>query len=226
MQLKTNNGDERLKAHDIWTGITIPDLFMEKVEAREPWYLFEGLFTEQFLGFRLEDHYDETKGDGTFRRLYAEAVKAAEEGILPDYAFEKVEAIDIMKAIMKSQLETGVPYMFYRDTVNRANPNKHEGMIYCSNLCSEIAQNLSPTRITEEYVTEEGKIIVEKSPGDFVVCNLSSINLARAVTDDVLERLIPIQVRMLDNVIDINKLPVLQGKITNQKYRPVNNLAA
>lgn len=221
LNLKTNNGDERLKAHDVFTGVCVPDLFMEAVRDRKEWYLFEGLYTEEYLGFRLEDHYDEKKGDGTFRRLYAKAVKAAENGILPPNAFEKVDAIDIMKAIMKSLLETGVPYMFFRDEANRKNPNKHKGMIYCSNLCSEISQNMRPTVVKKEIVTEYGTIITEKIPGDYVVCNLSSINLGKAVPANVLERLIPIQVRMLDNVIDINNLPLKQASITNSKYRPV-----
>jgi ribonucleoside-diphosphate reductase alpha chain len=133
---------------------------------------------------------------------------------------ERVPAIEIMKRILKSQLETGTPYMFYRDTVNRANPNKHAGMIYCSNLCTEITQNQSPTVVLEE-TTEGDEIIIRKKAGDFVVCNLSSINLARAVTSGVLERLIPIQVRMLDNVIDLNTIEVKQAQITNQKYRAI-----
>jgi ribonucleoside-diphosphate reductase alpha chain len=113
-----------------------------------------------------------------------------------------------------------VTYHYYRDTVNRMNPNKHAGIIYGSNLCSEIAQNTSVTKVTEERL-EDGKIVVRKEPGDFVTCNLSSINLAKAVTENVLERLIKIQIRMLDNVIDLNDLPVLQAKLTNEKYRAV-----
>lgn len=81
-------------------------------------------------------------------------------------------------------------------------------------------QNMSPTTVTEEY-TEDGKIIITKTPGDFVVCNLSSISLARAVTADVLARLVPIQVRMLDNVIDLNTLEVPQARLTNHKYRAI-----
>ncbi|MDW2796588.1 ribonucleoside-diphosphate reductase subunit alpha, partial [Clostridium boliviensis] len=84
--------------------------------------------------------------------------------------------------------------------VNRMNPNKHAGMIYASNLCTEIAQNMSPTVQYEETIDGD-TIITYKKAGDFVVCNLSSINLGKAVPDGVLERLIPIQVRMLDNVI-------------------------
>ncbi|WP_430177061.1 ribonucleoside-diphosphate reductase subunit alpha [Peribacillus simplex] len=221
LDLKTQNGDDRLKAHDIFTGVCIPDLFMEAVRDRKEWYLFDPHTIKQILGFSLEDFYDEKKGEGSFRNHYALAVKAAENGTLPNYSFEKINAMDIMKSIMISQLEEGVPYMFYRDEVNRKNPNKHKGMIYCSNLCTEIAQNLSPSTITDEYETEDGDVVVVRKSGDFVVCNLSSINLPRAVSSDVLERLIPIQIRMLDNVIDVNNLPVKQASISNKRYRAI-----
>jgi ribonucleoside-diphosphate reductase alpha chain len=214
LDAKLNNGDERLRTHDLFTGVCIPDLFMEAVEKRSDWYLFDPHEVRKVMGYSLEDYYDETKGDGEFRERYLECVQNNE------LTKEIVPAIEIFKRIMKSQLETGTPFMFYRDTVNRANPNKHAGMIYSSNLCTEIMQNMSPTAVEEEY-TEDGKIIVTKTPGDFVTCNLSSINLGRAVIDNVLERLIPIQVRMLDNVIDLNTIEVLQAQITNQKYRAI-----
>ncbi|UMZ32839.1 ribonucleoside-diphosphate reductase subunit alpha [Priestia megaterium] len=214
LDARLNNGDERQRTHDLFTGVCLPDLFMEKVEAREDWHLFDPHEVRTLMGYSLEDFYDEEEGSGSFRTRYAECVNNEQ------LSRETVPAIEIFKRIMLSQLETGTPYMFYRDTVNRANQNRHEGMIYCSNLCTEITQNQSTTVVTEE-ITEDGKIIITKNPGDFVVCNLSSINLARAVTEDVLERLIPIQVRMLDNVIELNDLPVLQAKLTNQKYRAV-----
>jgi ribonucleoside-diphosphate reductase alpha chain len=214
LDTKLNNGDERMRTHDLFTGVCIPDLFMEQVEKRGDWYLFDPHEVRKVMGFSLEDFYDEEKGSGSFREKYWQCVQ--EESL----SKEKVPAIEIMKSIMRSQLESGTPFMFYRDEVNRKNPNGHLGMIYCSNLCTEIAQNQSPTVMEKQY-TKDGKIIIEKIPGDFVVCNLSSINLARAVTDDVLERLIPIQMRMLDNVIDLNNIPVLQAKLTNQKYRAV-----
>jgi ribonucleoside-diphosphate reductase alpha chain len=221
LDLKLNNGDDRQRAHDIFTGVTLPDLFMEAVEKRTDWYLFDPHEVRTVMGFSLEDYYDEQKGDGSFRDKYEECVKSNE------LTKEKVQAIEIMKRILKSQLETGTPYMFYRDEVNRMNPNKKyradgSGIttIYCSNLCTEIAQNQSPTVVEEEY-TKDGKIITVKTPGDFVVCNLSSINLGRAVPDNVLERLIPIEVRMLDNVIDLNTIEVKQAVLTNQKYRAV-----
>ncbi|KJL02239.1 MULTISPECIES: ribonucleoside-diphosphate reductase subunit alpha [Priestia] len=214
LDARLNNGDERQRTHDLFTGVCLPDLFMEKVEAREDWHLFDPHEVRTLMGYSLEDFYDEEEGSGSFRTHYAECVNNEQ------LSRETVPAIEIFKRIMLSQLETGTPYMFYRDTVNRANQNRHAGMIYCSNLCTEITQNQSTTVVTEE-ITEDGKIIITKNPGDFVVCNLSSINLARAVTEDVLERLIPIQVRMLDNVIELNDLPVLQAKLTNQKYRAV-----
>lgn len=214
LDAKLNNGDERLRTHDLFTGVCIPDYFMEQVDARGDWYLFDPHEVRRVMGYSLEDFYDEEKGHGSFRTKYEECLQH------PDLSKEKVAAIAIMKSIMRSQLETGTPFMFYRDEVNRKNPNSHLGMIYCTNLCTEITQNQSATIRVEEYV-KDGRIVTEKIPGDFVVCNLSSINLAKAVSDDVLERLISIQVRMLDNVIDLNTIPVLQGALTNQKYRAV-----
>ncbi|TXC89755.1 ribonucleoside-diphosphate reductase subunit alpha [Metabacillus litoralis] len=211
---KLNNGDERMRTHDLFTGVCIPDLFMEQVEARADWYLFDPHEVRQVMGYSIEDYYDEEKGNGSFRDRYWECVENDQ------LSKEKLPAIDIMKRIMISQLEAGTPYMFYRDEVNRKNANSHVGMIYCSNLCTEITQNQSATTVEEQF-TEDGKIITVKTPGDFVVCNLSSINLAKAVTNNALEELIPIQVRMLDNVIDLNTIPVLQAKLTNAKYRAI-----
>jgi ribonucleoside-diphosphate reductase alpha chain len=214
LDAKLNNGDERQRTHDLFTGICIPDLFMEQVEKRGEWYLFDPHEVRSVMGFSLEDYFDEEKGDGSFREKYWACVYH------PGLSHEVVPAIEIFKSIMISQLETGTPYMFYRDQVNRLNVNHHKGMIYCSNLCTEITQNMSPTLLEEEKV-EDGKILIYKKPGDFVVCNLSSISLAKSVMDDVLERVINIQVRMLDNVIDINDIPVLQAQITNKNYRGI-----
>jgi len=214
LEAKLNNGDEREKTHDLFTGVCVPDLFMEQVNKRGDWYLFCPHEVKQIMGYALEDFFDEEKGKGQFREKYEECVQNN------NLSKEKVPAIDIFKAIMISQLETGTPYMFYRDTVNRANANSHVGMIYSSNLCVEICQNMSATTVKSQH-TEDGEIVIRKEAGDFVVCNLSSIHLGNATKDDVLERLIPIQVRMLDNVIDLNDIPVLQAKITNNKFRGI-----
>lgn len=129
LDLKLNNGDERLRAHDIFTGVCLPDLYMEQVEARGDWHLFDPHEVREVMGYSLEDFYDEKRGDGSFRKKYEECVNH------PELSRETVPAIELMKRILRSQLETGVPFMFYRDEVNRANTNKHKGMIYSSNLC-------------------------------------------------------------------------------------------
>ncbi|MDE3839088.1 ribonucleoside-diphosphate reductase subunit alpha [Bacillus methanolicus] len=234
LDLKTNNGDERRKAHDIFTGVTIPDLFMEKLQEIDEngrsiglWHTFCPHQVKQIMGWKdehgnplgLEDFYDEIDKK-YFTEKYEEAVN---HPLLPRKTYR---AMDIMARIMIAQLETGTPYMFYRDEVNRQNPNKHllsEGRtsIFCSNLCTEIAQNMSTTTIIKEYQDKDGNIVIVRKPGDFVVCNLSSINLAKAVPANVLERLIRIQVRMLDNVIDLNTISVGQAQQTNKKYRAV-----
>ncbi|HEO0761429.1 TPA: ribonucleoside-diphosphate reductase subunit alpha [Listeria monocytogenes] len=216
LDLRLNNGDQRLRAHDVFTAVCIPDIFMEAVERRGEWYLFDPHEVKAKKGWYLQDFYDESKGEGTFREKYEELV--ADETI----SKKIVKAIDIMKRIMMSQLETGNPFMFYRDEVNRMNPNKHEGMVYSSNLCTEIMQNMSPTKMIQEIISGN-QIVITKQAGDFVVCNLSSVNLGRAVVaeEGTLERLIEVEVRMLDNVIDLNELPVPQATITNQKYRSI-----
>ncbi len=214
LDLKLNNGDERQRAHDIFTGVCIPDLFMEQVEKRGDWYLFDPHEVRQVMGFSLEDYYDEHPGRGSFREKYEACIRNDR------LRKQKVPAIQIMIRIMKSQLETGSPFMFYRDQANRMNPNSHAGMIYASNLCTEIAQNMSPTVQYEETIDGD-TIITYKKAGDFVVSNLSSIHLGKAVPAGVLERLIPIQVRMLDNVIDLNTISVKQAALTNKKYRAI-----
>lgn len=234
LELKTNNGDERRKAHDIFTGVTIPDLFMEKLQETDAqgrsngeWNTFCPHQVKQLMGWKdengnalgLENFYDETDRK-YFTEKYEEAVS---NSLLPRKTYR---AMDVMARIMVAQLETGTPYMFYRDEVNRQNPNKHvngEGRtsIFCSNLCSEIAQNMSATTIHKEYVDEEGNLVLIRKPGEFVTCNLSSLNLPRAVGEDVLERVINIQVRMLDSVIDINTITVGQAQRTNKKMRPI-----
>lgn len=214
LDLKLNNGDERMRAHDIFTGICLPDLFMEQVEARGDWHLFDPHEVREVMGYSLEDFYDEERGNGSFRKKYEECVAH------PTLSRATIPAIDLIKRILRSQLETGTPFMFYRDEVNRTNANKHEGMIYSSNLCSEIAQNMSATEF-ESVMLEDDVIVRRAKPGDFVVCNLSSINLGKAVPANVLSRLISIQVRMLDNVIDLNKIPVVQAARTNMRYRGI-----
>ena len=128
--------------------------------------------------------------------------------------------------MLRSAVETGTPFTFNRDLVNRTNPNAHKGLIYCSNLCTEIAQNMSPIEtISTEVRTGEGDTVVVKTvrPGDFVVCNLASLSLGHLPLEDKeqLDEKIATVVRALDNVIDLNLYPVPFAQITNQRYRSI-----
>ena len=95
------------------------------------------------MGYKLEDYFDDIDNK-EFTKRYLEC----EENSL--ISRESVPALDIMKKVMKSAVETGTPFIFFRDTVNRANPNKHAGMIYSSNLCHEIAQNMSESELMKK----------------------------------------------------------------------------
>jgi len=216
LELRTNNGDDRRKAHDIFPALSIPNLFMERLETRGDWCLFDPYMVHKVMGFYLEDYYDE-EDDRAFTEKYLEC-EANEQ-------LERVtiKALDVMKKVMKSAVETGTPFIFFRDTVNRANPNKHAGMIYASNLCHEIAQNVSESTLVEDRIEEvDGvtQVVTRVTAGDMVTCNLNSINLGR-VTLEELEETVPLQIRMLDNVITLNQTPVKEARITSDKYRAI-----
>jgi ribonucleoside-diphosphate reductase alpha chain len=123
-------------------------------------------------------------------------------------------------------VETGTPFAFNRDLVNRANPNKHCGIIYCSNLCTEIAQNMSAIEsVSQVTTTVNGETVVVSTtrPGNFVVCDLASLSLGRINVQDPEEvaEITRSAVRALDNVIDLNFYPLPYAEITNRAYRPI-----
>lgn len=212
LDLKTNNGDDRRKAHDIFPALSIPDLFMKRLEKRENWSLFDPYQVNKEMGYYLEDYFDDYDNEEfTKRYIECENNSNIDKIITP--------CLDIMKKILKSAVETGTPFIFFRDTVNKANPNKHKGIIYSSNLCHEIAQNTSESILIEEK--QQDDIVTTKiKSGDMVTCNLNSVNLGR-VSKEELKDCIPLQIRMLDNVITLNKLPVLDAKVTSDKYRAI-----
>ncbi|MFC0213706.1 ribonucleoside-diphosphate reductase subunit alpha [Paenibacillus chartarius] len=223
LALKTNNGDERRKAHDIFPALSIPDVFMRQLKKETrvrdgKFYLMCPHEIETVMGWRLEDCYDEREGGGTFTERYWQCVDH------PDIAKQEVAAVDLLKAIIRSDTETGTPFQFFRDTVNRLNPNKHAGMIYSSNLCMEIAQNMSADSPLERRVLEVDGVeqVAElRRAGDFVVCNLGSLNLGRVHSEELLAEVVPVVVRMLDDVITVNQLPVKQAELTNARYRAI-----
>ena len=217
LQLRTNNGDDRMKAHDVFPAVCYPDLFwrLAKENLNQDWYLMDPHDIMQIKGYCLEDSFGEE-----WEKRYWDCVN--------DVRISKrvIGLKELVKLILKSAVETGTPFAFYRDTVNRMNPNKHKGMIYCSNLCTEIAQNMSEAEIVSTTVeTHEGDevIVTRTKPGDFVVCNLASLCLGNFNVHDnkELEDITSTVIRALDNVIDLNFYPINDAKLTNQKYRAI-----
>lgn len=217
LNLRTNNGDDRMKAHDVFPAVCYPDYFWE--QARDniegDWYLMCPHEILKVKGYALEDCYGEA-----WKEKYLDCVQ-------DDQIKKRVVPIkDIIRLIIKSAVETGTPFTFNRDHVNRMNPNGHKGMIYCSNLCTEIAQNMSGIEEVEERVeTVNGETVVVTvtKPGEFVVCNLASLSLGHLNVEDGEEiaDITKCAVRALDNVIDLNFFPVPYAKINNEKYRPI-----
>ena len=217
LQLRTNNGDDRKKAHDIFPGLCYPDLFWrlaeEDIDAN--WYMMCPHEIKSIKGYSLEDFYGEE-----WEHRYYDCVN--------DERIDKrvMSVKDIVRLIIKSAAETGTPFAFYRDIVNKMNPNKHNGMIYSSNLCTEIMQNMSPMDIQETTICDENgdTVIIEKTKaGDFVVCNLSSIVLGNidVKSDKEIEYIVETQIRAMDNVIDLNYYSVPFAEVTNKKYRAI-----
>ncbi len=217
LALRTNNGDDRMKAHDVFPAVCYPDMFwrMCKEDLNATWYLMCPHEIRSAMGYSLEDYYGRE-----WERRYNECIN--------DERISKRPIIlkELVRLIIRSAAETGTPFVFNRDTVNRANPNSHSGIIYCSNLCTEIAQNMSEIHsVSQTIQTEDGEqtVVVTTRPGDFVVCNLASLTLGRINVDDEneLRDIIESAVRALDNVIDLNFYPVPYAEITNKQYRPI-----
>lgn len=217
LMLRTNNGDDRMKAHDVFPAVCYPDLFwrLAKDDIESDWYLMCPHEILSVKGWALEDCW----GD-LWEERYFQCVE--------DSRIHKrvVPIKDMIRLILKSAVETGTPFTFNRDAVNEANPNSHKGIIYCSNLCTEIAQNMSAVeQVEQNTATVDGETVVVSvtKPGDFVVCNLASLSLGNIDVNrkEEITQLVCSAVRALDNVIDLNYFPVPYAKISNGRYRPI-----
>ena len=217
LQIRTNNGDDRKKAHDVFPGLCYPDLFWRLAENNidANWYMMCPHEIKAVKGYSLEDFYG-----AEWEEKYYDCVN-------DDRIDKRVMLVkDIVRLIIKSAAETGTPFAFFRDTVNKMNPNKHKGMIYSSNLCTEIMQNMSAMKI-KEYKIENNNgglsVTREIESGDFVVCNLSSLVLGNldVCNDEEMEYVVETQIRAMDNVIDLNYYSVPFAEITNKKYRSI-----
>lgn len=190
LELKKNHGKEEMRARDLFLALWISDLFMKRVENNEMWSLF---CPNEAPG--LADCY----GD-EFERLYE---KYENEG----KARKQVKAQDLWFEILEAQIETGTPYMLYKDAANKKSNQKNLGTIKSSNLCTEII----------EYT----------SPDEIAVCNLASIALPKFVTEEnkfdhqKLYEITKVVAKNLNKVIDINYYPVQEARNSNLKHRPI-----
>src|SRR5210317_1985801 len=191
LEIRLNQGDEEARCRDLFSAMWIPDLFMKRVESNGNWSLFcpdtaKGL--SDVYGKEFEDLYEKYESEGI--------------------AIKTIPAVEVWKAIIKSQSETGTPYMLYKDACNEKSNHKHIGTIKSSNLCTEIL----------EYTDNK----------ETAVCNLASIALPKYVdvenmdfNHEELHRVTKMVTRNLNKVIDKNFYPTENGKRSNMRHRPI-----
>jgi len=210
LSIQTETGDIRAKAFDVFPAVSFPDLFMERVANNEEWTLFDPKEVKDLYGYGLQDVFGE-EFEEMYKRLENDDRLKLKE---------KTNAKELFKTYMKVNVETWMPYAFFRDTSNKFNPNKHVWNVYSSQLCCEIIQNTSPSKFIEETI-EGGNIRIEYEAWDNVVCNLASINVAKVYEDKDIGDIVPLAIKTLDNVIDLNFYPIKETKITAEKYRAI-----
>ena len=191
IDLKKNTGSEEQRARDLFYALWIPDLFMERVKVDADWSLFdphEAPDLHEVYGKEFETLYQRYEFEGRARKI--------------------VKARDLWHAIIVSQIETGTPYMMYKDACNRKSNQKNLGTIKCSNLCTEIV----------EY----------SSPDEVAVCNLASLALPTFVSSNgesydfqKLHDVAKVVTRNLNRIIDINYYPVEEARNSNFRHRPI-----
>ena len=190
LDLKKNHGKEELRARDLFYALWVPDLFMKRVEQNENWSLFcpnECPELSECYGEEFERLYEKYEKEERYRK--------------------QIKAQDLWFEILEAQIETGTPYMLYKDAANKKSNQKNLGTIKSSNLCTEII----------EYT----------SPDEVAVCNLASIALPKFVTEEgtfdhqKLYDITYVVTKNLNKVIDINYYPVEEAKRSNMRHRPI-----
>ncbi len=209
LELQTENGDQRGKAYDIYPQVVLSDLFMKKVENNLQWTLVDPYEIRKKYNVELCELYGEE-----FEKIYNEIEKDN------SLTLKKIiKARELFKEIMKVQIETGMPYIFFKDRANFMNHNSHKGMIGNGNLCMESFSNFSPsTNFREENI--EGNGVRTVNLGEVHTCNLVSLNLAELEKEEF-ENIVDTAVRILDNTIDLTKTPIKESDKHNSAYRTI-----
>lgn len=199
LDMQTEHGDLRAKAYDIFPQVTIPDIFMERDKNKEPWITFSSYEVKKKLGIDIRGLHGKA-----FTEAYLKIERAFYEGKL-EVARKIDNARDLMKIIMRTQFETGLPYLAFTDTINEYNPNKNDTDnigIPCVNLCTESFSNVMPDQLGH-------------------VCNLASIVLGNIKNFTELGKIAALTCRVLDYGISLTNAP---DKITadhNNRYRTI-----
>ncbi|MDO9352838.1 MAG: ribonucleoside-diphosphate reductase subunit alpha [Solirubrobacteraceae bacterium] len=194
LELRKNTGDDRRRTHDMNTANWIPDLFMQRMEARGLWTLFRSSDVPD-----LHDLYGKA-----FQERYEHYESLVAAGELHG---EQIPAIDLWKAMLKMLFETGHPWITFKDPCNLRSPQDHAGVVHSSNLCTEITLN---TGVDETAVCNLGSVVIDQHlDGD------------GNVDHDKLRATVRVAVRALDNVIDVNFYPTVATRTANERHRPV-----
>lgn len=209
LELQTENGDQRTKAYDIYPQIVVSDLFMRRVEENKPWTLVDPYEIRQKYNIELCEYYGKE-----FEDLYTTIEKDESLSLK-----KVVSARELFKEIMKVQIETGMPYLFFKDSANRNNHNKDNGFIGNGNLCMESFSNFKPSKNFQEK-EENNTGIRTVNLGEIHTCNLVSMNLAEMARWEI-PNIVDIAVRILDNTIDLTQTPIKESDIHNLKYRTI-----
>ncbi len=189
LDLRKNHGKEEMRARDLFPALWVSDLFMKRVEENGQWSLFcphEAKGLEELYGAAFEEAYIQYEKEGRARKT--------------------MQARELWNSILEAQIETGTPYILYKDSANQKSNQKNLGTIKCSNLCTEII----------EYT----------APDEVAVCNLASISLPRFIDGnkfdfDKLYEISKIVTRNLNKVIDGNYYPLPEAENSNMRHRPV-----
>ncbi|MBE9041854.1 ribonucleoside-diphosphate reductase subunit alpha [Oscillatoriales cyanobacterium LEGE 11467] len=193
LECQTENGDRRRKAYDIFPQLVISDEFMRRVVAAQEWTLVDPYEVRVKFGVELSALWGEK-----FEELYQKIERSLGQEIT---LYKKISARELFKEIMRSQVETGMPYLWFKDTSNRANPNQHEGYIPGGNLCQESWSNVTPHKFAH-------------------TCNLDSLNLANLEVSE-LPQICDTAVRILDNTIELTSPPFEASAAHNERYRTI-----
>jgi len=218
LDLRKNQGKEELRARDLFLALWTNDLFMERVDLDEDWTL---MCPHECSGL------NETYGE-EFNKLYIDYESKG-------YGKKTIKARDLWNKILESQIETGTPYILYKDSINEKSNQKNIGLIKSSNLCAEIVEATGITKIQKEILENKelleslglGEFYGEESVNETAVCNLASISLTKFVNKNKtynFNKLYDVAYQAtinLNNVIDVNYYPSKAAKFSNLLHRPI-----